>query len=251
MKKFLTVSLLLLLIASMSVCLAGCFFSSDKDDKNDSSTQEEVKETKMSVTVYDGDYSKTYSFKVNEENKVEPLYKADLYLKGFYDKQEGGTKYFETDGVATGIWQESNPTELYAQWGDIYDLQDEWKKYFDDTYTIGSGGGFTITYSKEMANAILGNLDKKIEVNINCLAKDSYSNHFLWLKLQDTRDSDYEVFDSYSCYDSTTIYQELNFTLTGNARCGKKGYSYIYVSRGNDFGQGYMKDATITARFVK
>lgn len=249
MKKILTVALLLLLIASMSVCLAGCFFDSDKDDKKDSPVQEEEKETQVSVTVYDGDYSKTYSFKVNEENKVAPLYKADLYLKGFYDRKEGGTKYFETDGVATGLWQESNPTELYAQWGDIYDLQDEWKEYFDNTCYIGVK--FPITYSKEMANAILGNLDKQIEVHINCLAKDDYSNHSLYVYLKDTGGNDCEIFDRYYSSNNTTIYQEFNITLTGNARCGKKGYSYIHISRGNSIGNGYMKDVTITARFVK
>ena len=77
---------------------------------------------KIELTIHDGSSTRTVEVTPGMKTAITPHTKKDHYLKGYFDQEQNGTKYIDSAGVSLIEWKSTNPTELYAQWGNIYDL---------------------------------------------------------------------------------------------------------------------------------
>ena len=250
MKKLgLYVVLAILVLLAVSVFTA-CIFSptSSSTNNNDDSQQEEIKTT--SITIFDGEYSKEFTVKNGKQVNIDALYGRDKYLKGYYNAEEGGTRYFDSMGKSTVVWSADLPNVFYAQWGKIEEIDAQTVQYFTDTPNTRSDTILTIDLSPELYNAVKGNLDSTLKIDMQFSRYHSRGGNIV-VELRDTFEEGDELFYSgkFAGNEGNGSYKDYSISVDVTAECGRAGGIYIKI-HDEQFLPGYSsvatKDMTVT-----
>ena len=252
MKKSLFFVILIVILSSLYLftgCSGGSFGSS-----TDTLTEKQNKNTTISIDV-DGSINSfpvTYGSLAN----VTSFTKPGFYLKGIYDKKEGGVKYFNSDGGSTSVWQNTYPKTLFAQWGDLNELSKTLKtKFADEAYYYTRKVNCIWSLPGDFRNAVHGNLDKEIEVTLEFRLKEGNStifdtnNQTNWITLKDSTDGSAENFGEKTFSSYTSNYTSYSCTWVVPARCARNGSIIIEFNRGNQFNETYIRDAVVSVQF--
>lgn len=159
MKKTITIIILICILSLLCSITAGCSLFADKDKIAEGVTQ-------ITLTIYDGEKAEQIIVKYGEKANVTIREKKGYYLDGYYDKEEGGIKYFDSEGVSLFNWEKSFPTTLYAHWKDISSLMQEITVFNNEPQDGGFSGQRTATVKldKEIKSAIKSNSNAKIKI---------------------------------------------------------------------------------------
>lgn len=244
---------ILYLVIALSIMvvmlLPACSSDNDGSGVNEPLQPEEIARTETIITIIDGTFSKDFTIKYAKQAEIEAFYKNGKYLLGYFDAQDGGTKYFDSMGVSTVVWSENFPTTLYAQWGELSDLPIMELKFYTDGPYNGNPSE-TIEFVPEIANAVLGNLEGSILIKAN-FARYSTAGIGLRIRISDTYPYGSEIFFQKD-YAGSDSYMDYNIEVTVDAECGRNGG--IYFS-GSDTGtnlmsSSYTKDMTLSIQFI-
>lgn len=162
MKKFISVCALFLSLCLMLPHLVGCNFSSSNGGGNES-TRTPAQST---ITLYDGDDSQSCVVDNGQIVTVDVPAKKGYYLEGYFDANEGGTKYIDGVGNSLIAWQYNFPTTLYARWSSI-ELLEQTELVFDNEPKSGGINGqrtAEISLDDKFVSALKGNFDAKLRI---------------------------------------------------------------------------------------
>lgn len=159
MKKLIRSIVLTLTLCLLFSFITGCSLFADKNEVGEGFTQ-------STLTLYDGDNSTQYVAKYGEKTTITVSTKKGYYLEGYFDAQEGGTKYIDGEGKSLLNWEKSFPTTLYARWSDISTLIQQISVFGNEPEDGGFGGQRTATVelSDELKSALKSNFDEKIKI---------------------------------------------------------------------------------------
>lgn len=217
---------LLVCLTLATALLTGCsgLFGSN----NDSDQSEEEQKPTASITVYVDDAQQQFSVPIGEVAKVKTFTKNGYYLKGYYSEKEGGNKYFDASGTSVGLWQEINPTTLYAQWEKL----DALEPHKFDTKMVNQPEGDSSwwlqeTLPAEYYNAVQGNLDAafiiKLEYQVKCSAEE------VAFIVYDRTDDAKEKFGEDTVQTGGSEYHPYTREIKVNAKAFVNGKVYIYA----------------------
>ncbi len=219
-------------------------------------------ETETTITVYNGETPVEFTVKLGQRAEVRAFTKSGYYLTGYFTEKEGGEKYFETNGLSVGKWQEGNPTTFYAQWASIEGLSVSCTFATDEPLGVftafGSAKSVQCKLNNVMQNAVNGNLDKKIKIKLSARVYYTASG-----ALADTKKDTCSIYIMNSTSSSAEKYGKTKIEVPGNgeyntytlnfevpASCAKNGSFYVTFDRGNVLdGTLYFKDITCSASF--
>ena len=159
MKKLIRSIVLTLTLCLLFSFMTGCSLFADKNEVGEGFTQ-------STLTLYDGETSTQYVAKYGEKATITVSTKKGYYLEGYFDAQEGGTKYIDGEGKSLLDWDKSFPTTLYARWSDISTLIQEISVFGNEPKTGGSSGQRTATIelNDNIKTALKSNFDEKIKI---------------------------------------------------------------------------------------
>ena len=160
MKKLIKSIVLTLTVCILFSFLTGCSLFADKNEVGEGFTQ-------STVILYDGESSTQYVAKYGEIATVSVGSKKGYYFDGYFDAEEGGTKYIDGAGKSLIAWEKSFPTSLYARWIEVSSLVQE-ANVFDNEPTHGGASGqrtATVKLSSELKSAVKSNFDGKIKIS--------------------------------------------------------------------------------------
>lgn len=158
MKKIIRVSLAAVIMCLLFSLMTGCNLFVDN----------EVGEgfTQSTLTLYTGDNSTQYVAKYGEKATISIPSRKGYYFEGYFDSQEGGIKYINSEGSSLMNWEKSFPTALYAHWNDLSTLVQEVTVFDNEPKSGGASGQRTATVrlNNELKSAIKSNSDGKIKI---------------------------------------------------------------------------------------
>lgn len=248
----------ILIICLSIVLLTGCDFISEIIDK--------ITPKELTINIDSKIYT-TNAF-VGEEVKFEleeiPT-KAGYYLAGYYDSEVGGTEYLDCDGKSNGVWEEENPTTLYARWESVDNyciINLAWKSfsYFGKQF-INAAINPKLD-SMNVVSALVGNWDGKIKAEFSfkmaCPAycgvgddpdKDTSRGFYF----QDSDGSDAEAYVKKGINVHGLDYNEFSFDIECDAHTFGQAEDYAddiyYVMNikfiGSPYYPTYVKDAKL------
>lgn len=159
MKKFIRPLFLIVIICILFSFMTGCSLFAEKNEVGEGFTQ-------STLTLYDGENSTQYVAKYGEHAQITVSTKKGYYLVGYYDAQEGGTKYIDGKGQSLLHWEKSFPTTLYARWSEVSTLMQEVMVFGNEPKDGGFSGErlATIKLSDELKVALKSNSDGKIKI---------------------------------------------------------------------------------------
>ncbi len=235
---------------TMVMLLSGCSLLGE----NDSSIP--PAET-VSITLHDENYADTFSVEVGKQASITELTKQGYYSKGYYDSATGGEKYFEADGTSVSVWSKSYPTDLYVQYAPISEFCYE-KTYITKGEEFSYYTGQSVSVKGEFLNAIKGNLNKNVKIEVSFSAYDSKEKDWaLYFKNVAKYDEGSltmsKILEKYpgvklKISSSFNIYS-FSKTVSASTINAGKNISLI-ITRGNTFGEGEIRDCTMKFTFV-
>ncbi len=159
MKKFVKTFSLALTLCFLLSFAAGCSLFADENEAAEGGSR-----VTLTLNDEDGETEKVVTY--GEKATVEIPTKKGYYFVGYFDSQEGGTKYFDGNGKALLQWKKDFPIVLYAQWGDIRTLKSEITVFDNEPKDGGSSGQRTakIRLDEEFIAALQGNFDAKLNI---------------------------------------------------------------------------------------
>ncbi len=239
------------LIATIMICTTSCsaMFGTEGTDNPPAKTEPVV------LTIKGGNYEYTQEVTIGEEARVELPLKNQYFCSGLYSEENGGTKYFDSDGTSTMKWQASFPTTLYAQWEDIHSLSWTAPINFDSTAaTFGWKKSVEYTLPSDFCNAIEGNLSETLLISVTFKGMDelfvgTYSE--TWAISISDLGLDESGREIYATKQITTDKNYKTFTLSFevDASCAKNGQFVIGFNRGNTFNKGCIKNLNVSVAF--
>ncbi len=257
-KLFATCALFVIVCLTFTAC--GIFGNGGGDFKNKSVT----------ISVYNGSASSNYTLAVGKEAHIEPVLKSGYYLTGFFDSETGGTKYFDTSGDSTSVWQKDYPTTFYAQWDDVKNLGTQaWDGLYNNQYYLGMPKTLSFTASNtQFVNALQGNYDKTIEITlklriatqewplIGSPAADETQAYDIEYR-DKADDNGYEVFAKKTVRTIGSNWNDFIITVTcpakifrGNLKMSVYIRRYQYSDSGDYYPEAYAKEVMLEVRFV-
>lgn len=228
---------------------------------------------KQDVTVFVEDLQYKFSFSENEIATIKPSatpVKSGYFLKGYYDKRNGGTKYFDCNGKSTTLWNFSYPDVFYAQWVSVdgFTVLDG-VKWNGNTFSFSGSRVLSANITEENMDrysAVAGNLDGKVHITfsfkMSCPPNSGFGNDpnrvvERRIVFQDADDSSAEAFFTKTVELKGLDYNEISFSTECSARVfGKNTFNNsnslaIFIKLiGSDFYPTYIKDLCLTATFV-
>ena len=159
MKRLIRSIVLTLTLCLLFSFLTGCSLFADKNEVGEGYTQ-------STLTLYDGETSTQYVAKYGEKASITVSTKKGYYLEGYFDAQEGGTKYIDGEGKSLFDWEKSFPTTLYARWSDVSTLVQEVSVFDNEPKDGGSSGQRTATIelNDALKSALKSNANGKIKI---------------------------------------------------------------------------------------
>ena len=156
MNKLTKITALTIALSCLFIFMTGCSLSGNTGEGFTQST----------ITLYDEDTSVQYVAKYGEYTAVSVPTKQSYYLEGYYDAQDGGTKYIGSDGKSESKWEKSFPTELYAHWADISELKATVNVFDSNPKDGGTSARRTaiVKLDKELKAILASNPGAKIKV---------------------------------------------------------------------------------------
>ncbi len=258
MKKIITSTMIIIIVICLCFTSTGCMdflfsalgLGSDESENNKIVLQIHVNEETLSVNAYE-----------DEQVTIEKLaIKQGYYLTGYFDAPEGGTKYFDSNGNSLSVWSKNNPTEFYAQWGDIdnYVLFENlvWSKNY---YNFYSNTYFTILLNDgDEISAIAGNLSRKIHLSINFkMSCPDFKTCDRSLYIVDDDTSAGEIYNKTYFTLNGSEYNTFSFEMDVSAKAFSKGtqngktvYRTHLKFNGSSVYPSYVKDLSVSAYFV-
>ncbi len=152
------------IILTFTLCLLFSFMTGCGLFENDNEVGEGF--TQSTLTLYDGETSTQYVAQYGKKATITVSPKKGYYLEGYFDAQEGGTKYINGEGVSLLNWEKSFPTTLYARWSDVSTLKQEISVFGNEPENGGSSGQRTATVklNDELKLALKSNFDGKMKI---------------------------------------------------------------------------------------
>lgn len=205
--------------------------------------------------IVDGSVS-TFMVTEGQVANVTSFTKPGYYLMGIYDQNEGGTRYFDSSGESTTVWQKTYPTTLYAQWGKIGELSKMLgAKFQEEAYEYTWAVNLIWAIPSDFLNAVNGNLTKDITITLSFRLKEGSStifdtnNNISLITLKSTTGDDAETFGTKTVQSYTGNYTEYQLEWCVPARCVKGGRVIIEFNRGNTFNETFILDAVASVAF--
>lgn len=250
---------IVLLLAMILPALSSCGFLDLLNGHSGGNQDDSESLETTQITLYDGDFSKTFDVAIGKKASISELTKQGYYSLGYFDSPEGGTKYFNADGTSTVAWNYNLPTSFYVQYAPISSFSYIDDSAFDGTYDFGWHIKHDLVISPECMNGIKANLDLNLSITASFSGYDSSSFVDSWILY----------------YKNVSSYDEGNYSTAGilKAFVGEEfsvGTSYAsytitkkvatdYVfsgtsltclfSRGNTFGSGYLRNLKYSISF--
>lgn len=241
MKRLYVVILCFVLMTAFTLC--GCSLFNGINKKTEP--------PKIDLTIFNNEQVNTIQVELGKIVSITPVTKEGYYLKGYFDQPQNGIKYIDTNGTSLTEWSNNNPTQLYTQWGNIFEL--EFKESPDYVLEFGLQGGddyVSVELEDEIINAIHGNPTIQAQVCATFKAKGSFNGYKanFWISDQSNKVNGEQI----ARLDErlTTSYTEYTLLSTVDARVFKRGKIFLYANHGDFFGMGYAKEITITFNFV-
>lgn len=234
----------LILILGSLLVLTSCSLFSGRDSGSN--------ETKIvDITIINGESETVYSVTIGKQAKIETYYKPGCYLMGFFDKENDGIKYFDTDGYSISYWDKEFPTVFYAIWDDLANLE----LLYTNTDIVEfsySSATYKMPIDSVFLNGIKGNLAADLSLAIGCKIKAGSWTSYYTLAVKDQKDASGETFatTTISSLDQNN-YKQYNLHLSAKARVGASGFIYVVLSPDvyNLNFTNYIKDLSIVATF--
>ncbi len=171
MKNTVKILALSIIVSILTACISGCSLFVDKDKDAEGIT-------KSTLTIYDEGVSTQIVAKYGEKVSIPKAIRAGYYLEGYFDKEEGGKKYFDAEGQSVNNWSKEYPSVFYARWADISSLTISFDVFGNEPKHGGSSGQRTaeVSLDKAFVSAIFGNTDRnlKIEYSIDLKTGNGY-----------------------------------------------------------------------------
>lgn len=253
MKRIFNFLIVLMFVIILGLCVYGCG-SNNYDDEQTKLEEKLEKNIDININV-DGSIN-TFMVTEGQIANVTSFTKPGYYLKGVFDKNEGGVKYFDSNGESTTVWQKTYPTTLYAQWGELSELSKTLATKFSEEasyYTWSVNLAWALP--SDFVNAVKGNLAENIVVTLSFRLKEgsstifSTNNKTTRITLKSTTGDDAETFGTKTAQSYTNNYTDYQLEWCVPARCAKDGRIIIEFNRGNDFNETYIRDAVVTVGF--
>lgn len=247
-KKIVGVACVLLLVLLAAVLVA-C---------NDHAPLESKQEQNTTIFVFANGKNEEFMATYGSQLTVPSYTNNGYYLKGIYDKTDGGTKYFDSSGNSLGVWMSTNPTQFYAQWEDYSTLApvEFATLYEDDAESYSKKTTLQWRFRGEMLNAIMGNLDKQLKLTLSFRVKEgtglfNTNGHTTYISVRDKQGDDGDVFgETYTATSYTSDYTSYTKSWVVDARCARNGGICVQLNRGNDFNVTYIRDVKLVVEFA-
>ena len=214
----------------------------------------------VTINYGDGEVS-TQSVTTNDYAKINEKLKVGFGCLGFFDKEEGGVKYFDGSGLSVNVWQSDFPTVFYARYQAI-----ELFKYsytLNETHSFGHYISFgtklnELLKTAEYKNALKANADKQIIFTFSFYGSESLNGNdwAVYFKTSNKySEGNMTVSQIISTYQGIRIYPSDSFSLfsnTGYFTCRDASASgfYAHISRGATTGNGKITDYTSSIEFI-
>lgn len=239
--------LTLLCVLVFTLSLGGCSFlgSGDGSDMNNS---------KVQITLHDGNFSKNFDVTVGTTAKIDELTKIGYFSTGYYTSENGGDKYFDASGKSLSSWAENYPTDFYVQYKPISEFQLESNHYTSKAKEFTYYEGTIVTTTPEFLNAMKANSQKTLNVTTSFWAYDSkkedwvvyYKNLAKFNEGNMTKD---KIANQYYGYiiDVPSSYTSFSYScnIPVSKIAGGEKMTFLY-SRGATMGEGAIKNLNIT-----
>ncbi len=254
MKRIIQKISLTLILCLLFTCMTGCSLFIDKDTAGEGITQ-------VTITLNNGEEATQYIAKYGEKVSIDETSKKGYYLDGYFDAQEGGTKYFDGKGQSLQNWHKDFPTTFYAHWIDISELKYTFNVFGNEPKHGGSSGQRTasIELDETFVSAIQGNTEKKLKIEYSIDLKtgtgyDEASPIGMYIKGYDNSGA-----ERYTVFTHTPLIGEFS-TFTGSAEISSNdfvdGNIYIVVWNTQKYMGSwaypvyYSRNLTITVSFA-
>lgn len=259
MKKFTTSIMIIIITLCLCFTSTGCldFFSSSGLGNNNS----ELENNKMVLQIHINEETISVNAYEDEQVTIEKLaIKQGYYLTGYFDAPNGGTKFFDSDGNSLSVWSKSNPTEFYAQWGDIDNFVLTQEHKWDDqnyfSYYSYIYFNFCVT-DGDKVSAIAGNLSRKLHLTISFSFKETNDpNAVRTLSIKDNTGSAGEVYEEINFAVISTEYNDFIFDIEVSANAFSKttykdrpAYITYFKFNGPDMRRSYIKNISISSMY--
>lgn len=165
MKKFLKFTALTLVVLVSFSVMCGCSLFAN-NSTNGSNKQVGEGFTQSTITLYDGDQSTQCVAQYGQTATITVPIKKGYYLEGYFDAQEGGTKYFDAKGDSLLKWEKTFPSVFYARWGDISTLEQKITVFGNEPKSGSYSGQRTaeVKLNDEFISALKSNFDGKLKI---------------------------------------------------------------------------------------
>lgn len=237
----------LMMFLTLSICSSCNFFN------NKNSNGEDEKSNLLNLKIIDDNFSKDIQINSKELCTIEYNIKPNFYLKGYYDNEIGGIKYFNSIGQLESVWQDNFPTTLYAQWGRLSELRYQDNGFSEDAVTLEYYSKMTWTLTPEWINAAKGNLNRSIKVKISFRCKHSNSiitSNRLMFEIVDKFGQASECFSKKIFQEITNSYKTYEFECEIPAKAITDGFFRNYVTTYCS-GAISIKDMYVTMEFTE
>ncbi len=244
-----------LILCLLFTCMTGCSLFVDKDTAGEGITQ-------VTITLNDGEKSTQHIAKYGEKVRIDVIGKDGYYLDGYFDAEEGGTKYFDGTGQSLQNWNKDFPTTFYARWIDIAELKCTFHIFGNEPEHGGSSGQRTanIELDEAFVSALQGNTDRKLKIVYSIDLKtgigyEEASPIEMYIKGYDNSGA-----ERYTVFTHTPLVGEFS-TFTGSVEISANDFAtgnmFITVRNTKAFAGSwayptfYSRNLTVTVSFAK
>ncbi|MBQ9084446.1 MAG: hypothetical protein IJY24_02200 [Clostridia bacterium] len=226
MKKHIRSVVLILTLCLFLSFMTGCSIFVKKDNGGEGFTQ-------STLTLYDGENSTQYVAKYGEKTAISITAKNGYYLEGYFDAQEGGTKFIDGEGKSLLDWEKSFPTTLYARWRDISTLIQELSVFGDEPQDGGISGqrSATIELNDDLKSALKSNTNEKIKIEytIDLKIGNGWSASPIGMYIKGYESSDAERYTIFTHTPPVNEFETFTGAVEVNASDFADGNLYITV----------------------
>lgn len=212
--------------------------------------------TTKSIIVLNNGEEISFNVTMDKQINVGVLYKQGYYLSGYYDQNEGGTMYFDSEGKSVSVWQNSFPDVFYPRWSSLSNLSFEGNDegpFEGPKYAGQSDVGFYYDLDNKFVSGIKGNLNATLRISISFKMKViGTSIKSVTVNVADGTGSSAETYNSSTISINTLDeYVLQNLILEVPAEIGKDGRIYILFDkqRVGTGGNYYIKDFILNISF--
>ncbi|MBQ4072020.1 MAG: hypothetical protein IJD51_06395 [Clostridia bacterium] len=246
-KKLCAVALTLLL--TCCIMLSSCQFIG-----GDSTPPAPEKKT---ITIHDGTYSESLEVEIGKQAKITSLSKQGYFSNGYFDSENGGTRYFDASGTSLAVWSTSNPTDFYVQYSPISEFNNKAEFCTDKASSFGYHICTKISFSPKFKNALSANLDKTVKIDFTFNAYDTDQEDWVvyFKNVSQYGEGGYntdQIVNKYHGHkiDVPSSYKTYSFTSYIPASEIYAGDCLgLFFSRGNTWGDGYIKNVVVNISF--